>query len=155
MRSISDGASNIFLTHNFVAQSISDAMQALADKPLAKIALDGPALEYLFGDAKNQTTDHLNFLIDRVLIFSRTTPKQKEDIIEFIKQYLGLQTHVFCVAYVGDGQNDSRALRVANVGLSIGSNESSIASGFNTKIESIGPVIDLLIEGRANLSLTI
>lgn len=39
------------------------------------------------------------------------------------------------VAFVGDGSNDSLALKTSNVGLSIGNNDSSFSAAFFTSDE--------------------
>ena len=56
------------------------------------------------------------------------------------------------VAFVGDGSNDSLALRTANVGLSIGNDESSFSASFYTKRYDISSIKDILIEGKVCLS---
>ncbi len=50
----------------------------------------------------------------------------------------------YTVGFVGDGANDSQALHEANLGLSIGNNESSLASSFSTSINDISSIIPLL-----------
>jgi len=118
-----------------------------------KIAVEGRVFEEIFMNKANIDIKLYEKFFEYAIVFGRTSPKQKEAIVEALKYALTAKTSVYCVAYVGDGSNDSRALRVANVGLSLGSNESSIASAFNTKITSIEPLVDILIEGRANLEL--
>lgn len=45
---------------------------------------------------------------------------------------------------MGDGANDALALHQSDLGLSIGSNESSLAASFSSSIESIQPIIPIL-----------
>ena len=55
------------------------------------------------------------------------------------------------VAFVGDGSNDSLALKTANVGLSIGNDESSFSASFFTPVKEISSITKIIIEGKVCL----
>lgn len=57
----------------------------------------------------------------------------------------------FMVAMWGDGANDCKALKTADVGLSLSEAEASIAAPFTSKIPNISPMIKLLREGRTSI----
>lgn len=57
----------------------------------------------------------------------------------------------YYVGFVGDGSNDTMALKSANVGLSIGNDESSFSASFYTKRMDITSIVEILIEGKVCL----
>ena len=92
-------------------------------------------------------------VFSKVLVYGRTKPEQKKRIIEELK--IPLEKYNYCLGFVGDGSNDSQALHVANLGLSIGNSESSLASSFSTNKDDISIVIPLLEEGKLLLDNSI
>lgn len=148
-----DNMSRRTIFHEFNETSLEHVLDKCALMENTKIAVEGKVFEEIFMNKSNLDLKLCEKFFEYAIVFGRTSPKQKEAIVEALKYALTAKSSVYCVAYVGDGSNDSRALRVANVGLSLGSNESSIASAFNTKITSIEPLVEILIEGRANLEL--
>jgi cation-transporting ATPase 13A2 len=148
-----DNMSRRTIFHEFNETSLEHVLDKCAVMENTRIAVEGKVFEEIFMNKANLDLKLYEKFFEYAVIFGRTSPKQKEAIVEALKHALTAKSSVYCVAYVGDGSNDSRALRVANVGLSLGSNESSIASAFNTRITSIEPLVDILIEGRANLEL--
>ena len=83
------------------------------------------------------------------IIFSRMAPDHKALLIEsFKKERLSI---LMC----GDGTNDCPALRTANVGVSLGSEEASIASHFTYTKHDISCLFHLLKEGKCSLAASI
>ena len=83
------------------------------------------------------------------LIFSRMAPDHKALLINsFQKEKLN-------VLMCGDGTNDCPALRTANVGVSLGSAEASIAAHFTYMKHDISCLFHLLKEGKCSLSASI
>lgn len=117
-----------------------------------QIAVEGEVFEKLFMQS-NDNAAHLPQFYEHAVIFARASPDHKAAIVEKLKDVIKNYRSSYCVAFVGDGSNDCKALKTANVGLSLGNNESSIASAFNTERLSIAPVLDLLLEGRSSLEV--
>ena len=83
------------------------------------------------------------------IIFSRMAPDHKALLIDsFKKERLNI---LMC----GDGTNDCPALRTANVGVSLGSAEASMASHFTYTKHDISCLFHLLKEGKCALSASI
>ena len=83
------------------------------------------------------------------LIFSRMAPDHKALLIDsFQKERLNI---LMC----GDGTNDCPALRTANVGVSLGSAEASMASHFTYMRHDISCLFHLLKEGKCSLAASI
>ncbi|MEM4367836.1 MAG: magnesium-translocating P-type ATPase, partial [Candidatus Anstonellales archaeon] len=92
----------------------------------------------------NLTEEELAKKVESVNIFSRLTPLQKERIINTLKK----NGHV--VGYVGDGINDSPALKAADVGISV-DNAVEIAKETADVIllkKSLNVLRDGIVEGR-------
>jgi len=66
------------------------------------------------------------------VIYARHSAENKEKVIQLLKEKEGKFGDY--IAFVGDGSNDSLALRTANVGLSIGNDESSFSASFFTPV---------------------
>ncbi|MEY4731415.1 MAG: Mg2+-importing ATPase [Candidatus Parcubacteria bacterium] len=82
--------------------------------------------------------------VERVNVFSRVTPEQKEDIVAALRE----NGHV--VGYVGDGANDVLALKAADVGISV-QNATQIAKESADIIllrRGLGEIVQGVVEGR-------
>ena len=82
-------------------------------------------------------------------IYARMTPEHKTLLVE------SLQKESFTVLMCGDGANDCGALKAADVGVSLSTEEASIAAPFTSTIPDISCVIKLLREGKAALVTSI
>ena len=88
---------------------------SLDDKDVQAIVVPGSELE-------NYTDEQWNTVLSkREIVFARTTPTQKLEIVER-NQALG-----YVVAVTGDGVNDSPALKAADVGVAMGKMGSDVA----------------------------
>ena len=109
------------------------------------LAVDGDSFEELMRRFKSDEEMKLKIL-NKTKIFGRTKPLQKKMIVEQFREKL--EKDDYCVGFVGDGSNDCHALHASNLGLSIGNNESSIASSFSTNLDNISPIIEIIKEGK-------
>lgn len=140
----------------YLSQKPSEAKKMLElckKSGLTYILLDGRVFEELF--VKNDVSIEIlkEFLL-YIKIVARATRTQKAYVIQKYKELLESEGSNHCVAFVGDGANDCEALQVADVSLALGASEASLASDFNTEIQDIDPVLDLLREGRGSLETT-
>lgn len=125
-----------------------EAIVKLCDIQDCCIALEGDAFDHLLTkyDPKSEV---MIKVLKKTKVYGRTKPDQKQRVVNMLKDLYDSK-HI-TVGFVGDGSNDCKALSAANMGLSIGSNDSSIAASFSSDISDISPVIELLIEGRFTL----
>jgi len=86
-------------------------------------------------------------LLTCIRIFARMTPNGKINVVE------GFMSQGLMCAMVGDGGNDSGALRTAHVGMALSSATSAtVVAPFTTNRPSVAPIADLLREGRGALA---
>ena len=127
-----------------------DIAQIISESPEVdfSLALDGNYAQFLFAKHSSGSKEDL-FILDRCKIYGRTNPSQKRLVIERLKQVKSPDN--LCVAFVGDGANDCQALNHADIGLSIGNSDASMASPFVTASEDVGKITDTLEMGRFTL----
>ena len=94
-------------------------------------------------DAKSEIT---KILLERTLVFARMSPDTKAKVVAY------LQKANFNVGMCGDGANDCKALKQADIGVSLSVAEASIAAPFSSKLFDISSVLIVLKEGRAALT---
>ena len=78
-------------------------------------------------------------------IYARCSPENKTQIVQ------SLQKESFTVLMCGDGANDCGALKVADVGISLSTEEASIAAPFTSRRPDISCVVEVLKEGKCAL----
>lgn len=91
----------------------------------------------------------INQIIKYCRVYARTTPEQKKDIVELTKLVKAQESTL--VGFCGDGANDILALKAADIGLSLSTEEASLAAPFVSLESELTCVIDLLTEGRGSL----
>jgi P-type Ca2+ transporter type 2C len=109
--------------------------------------LSGPAPRILTGaDLEGLGDADLQKLLDEEVIYSRMAPEHKLRLVE------AFQAHGEVVAVVGDGVNDTPALRKSDVGIAMGVTGTDVAKEAADVIlvgDNFGSVVDAIQEGRA------
>ncbi|KAL4488415.1 hypothetical protein ABPG72_019265 [Tetrahymena utriculariae] len=82
-------------------------------------------------------------------LFARTSPSQKASIVKLIKD----SGEVVCM--VGDGTNDSPAIREADVGISFSDADGQFSAPYIAKNPSLECVINIILEGRVSLGVSL
>ena len=128
-----------------------------------ELAVTGNAFQYLLTSIKHIKFLHPdspkvamnsveNKLLHRILrkakVFARMSSEEKYHLIK------KLRTKDKVIGMWGDGANDCKALKTADIGLSLSEAEASVAAPFTSIIQDISPVIQLLKEGKTSLCVT-
>lgn len=113
------------------------------------VAMDGPSVSHFY-NTPSLKEGQLDFLLEHTRIYGRANPDQKRIVIERLKQLKNDDD--LCVGFVGDGANDCKALNRADIGLSIGNAEGSMASPFVTVSDDVGKIRDLLELGKFTIA---
>ena len=130
------------------SDEVVDAATALGLPCAAcRFVATGAGFDALLAAAEAGAPEALSTVLDRLSIAARYQPAQKQRVVS-----LYIQRGEF-TAFVGDGANDSAALKAADVGLSLTADaEASVAAPFTSKEAELGSIITLLLEGRAALA---
>ncbi len=125
------------------------------DKPKKIIIDDIDPLEIYKNDFENEDINKIidykafheafRLVLKYCSIYARCSPENKTQIVE------SLQKESFTVLMCGDGANDCGALKVADVGISLSTEEASIAAPFTSNIPDISCIIEVLKEGKCAL----
>ena len=118
-----------------------DALFTIANIPGERKTISGEELEALEGEEKTKAILETN-------IFGRMKPDQKEDVIDVLKS-----NHKY-VAMVGDGVNDVKSLKKANVGIALESG-SGAARGVADMVlvkDNFSALPKAVIEGKKTVS---
>ena len=105
--------------------------------------LTSRAFEVLLKGHQRHPTPYLHFILSHLVVCARMSPSQKVDLVS------AFQTQGTLVVMCGDGANDCGALKTADVGLSLSSEEASIAAPFTGS--GLSCLQDVIKEGRAAL----
>ena len=97
-------------------------------------------------DENKEYHDIFNKIISNTLVFARMQPEHKTLLIQCLKKQKKI------VAMCGDGVNDVGALRSADVGISLGADQSSASAHFMSTGQDIKCLLKLLCEGKACVS---
>jgi len=93
--------------------------------------------------------DTFKLILQNCYIYARMSPDHKTILVDCLRD------EKFTVCMCGDGANDCGALRAADVGVSLSTEEASIAAPFTSKITDISCLIKLFREGKASLVTSI
>ena len=118
-----------------------DAMFSLADIPGKRKLITGAELEALSGKEKEKAVLESN-------IFGRMRPEDKERVVEILKK------NGRYVAMIGDGVNDVRSLKAAQVGVALesGSNAARGVADMVLVGDAFSALPKALVEGRKTIS---
>ena len=89
--------------------------------------------------------DAFRLVLKYCSIYARCSPENKTQIVQ------SLQKESFTVLMCGDGANDCGALKAADVGISLSTEEASIAAPFTSRTPDISCVVEVLKEGKCAL----
>ena len=96
-------------------------------------------------ELRDMSDEELDAILDRVSIFSRTTPDQKLRIVGRLQN----QGHV--VAMTGDGDNDAPALSKSNIGIAMGRGGTDVARDASDMVlqdDDFSSIVSAVDEGR-------
>ncbi len=118
-----------------------DALFTLADIPGDRKIISGPQLDALSGEERDRTILETN-------IFGRMRPDHKEEIISTLKH------HGRYVAMVGDGVNDVKSIKEAQVGIAMQSGSGATRGVADMVLvdDRFSALPKALIEGRKTVS---
>jgi cation-transporting P-type ATPase 13A2 len=116
-----------------------------------EIAVTGNAFQIMSDRINNsgisdETKQNYKNVIAHAKIYARMSPDHKAMLVTSLQE-----NSDDMIGMCGDGANDCKALKTADVGLSLSEAEASIAAPFTSKVPNISPIITLLKEGRASL----
>ncbi|KAI9320925.1 PMR1-type calcium-transporting P-type ATPase [Dichotomocladium elegans] len=97
-------------------------------------------------DIENMTERQLQEIISRVSVFARTTPKHKLSIVK------AFQANGAVVAMTGDGVNDAPALKMADIGISMGKSGTDVSKEAADMIlvdDDISTILHAIEEGKS------
>ncbi|CCD26138.2 Ca(2+)/Mn(2+)-transporting P-type ATPase PMR1 NDAI_0G03610 [Naumovozyma dairenensis CBS 421] len=105
-----------------------------------------PKLSVLSGDRLNEMTeDQLANVIDHVNIFARATPEHKLNIVKALRKRGDV------VAMTGDGVNDAPALKLADIGVSMGRMGTDVAKEASDMVltdDDFSTILTAIEEGK-------
>jgi len=81
---------------------------------LQRLGFDGTDHALLGEELEKMRAEELKEIIDKIIVFARTTPEQKLKIVQALKEKGEV------VAMTGDGVNDALALKMADIGIVVG-----------------------------------
>lgn len=116
-----------------------------------ELAITGNAFQFMLDAIAHNTVDKVTAsLYKRAIInakiYARMSPDHKALLVTELQN-----NSSDMIGMCGDGANDCKALKTADMGLSLSEAEASIAAPFTSKIPNISPIIKLLREGRTSI----
>lgn len=128
-----------FTTSEIFVEMMKSSMQINTSLSLA---MTGDVFEFLLA----KKPDQFEKILRSTKVYARMSPEQKAMLVE------QLQEIGYCVAMVGDGNNDVAALAASDVGISLSDEDASVAASFTAnKSVDIESILHVIREGRTAL----
>jgi cation-transporting ATPase 13A3/4/5 len=114
-------------------------------------AITGKAFDYLIKNKSlnKKICEQFSLILENCKIFARMTPENKAILIDNFKE------KNLITVMVGDGANDIGALKNSDIGVSLSTEEASIASNFISTNKNISCLVKLFCEGKASFATSI
>lgn len=141
-RLMQGGVKVIMITGDSEATALSIAKQIGMPVSGERAVMNGETLERL-------TTEELSHAIANITVFARTSPENKLNIVR------ALQARGDVVAMTGDGVNDAPALKLADIGISMGEGGTDVAKEAADMIlvdDDFNTILSAIKEGKAIFS---
>ncbi|KAL4483976.1 hypothetical protein ABPG72_013982 [Tetrahymena utriculariae] len=117
-----------------------------------ELVITGNFFNKFFGEnEENLNIQKISTLLYLSKVYARMKPNQKQSLIRLMQKYANKKGYTF-IGMCGDGANDCSALKDADMGISLGEAEASIAASFTSKILNISAAEYALREGRCCLT---
>ncbi|KAL4487111.1 hypothetical protein ABPG72_001563 [Tetrahymena utriculariae] len=117
-----------------------------------QLVMTGAFFGTFLNDIKTQNKQLFALLLSQTKVYARMKPDQKQSLIRNLQSFQNLSQGYSFIGMCGDGANDCQALKDADMGISLGEAEASIAASFTSKIQNISIIEYILREGRCCLA---
>jgi len=122
------------------------------DSSKCVLAITGNAYDFLIEKYQTNLTPKKTAMFELIhricLVYGRCDAYQKSRIVK--NQKLFMQSK-YPIGYVGDGANDTEAMKFADISLIVGRDEISFVSPFSSSDSDLHKVIELIKEGKNNV----
>jgi predicted P-type ATPase len=134
-----------------ISRSILDLLSLASVSPFVRFALDGDSYEHIISElAGKNNQEALMILHKKCVIYARASPETKRRIVKNHRVLVSTPNKL-SVGFVGDGANDSKAIRAANFGIGLSDDLNSFGANFQADVSDIGSIYEVIIQGRSTL----